>query len=187
MIEWLLQADGILFRLINSGCANEWFDCLMPFVRNRFFWAPLYLFILSFLIIHYPYRWWSITLYVIVAVFLADQASSSFLKPLIHRLRPCHDVEQVVHIRLLVACGGTYGFPSSHAANHFAFATFFSLLFPDRWIVGLSLSWAALIGFAQIYVGVHFPLDIIGGAAVGVLCGYVMGSWYLNKMGHSHH
>jgi undecaprenyl-diphosphatase len=100
----------------------------------------------------------------LIGVGLADLTSHQFLKPLFVRLRPCHELENV---RLLIGCGGLYGFPSNHACNFFGTAVFFTYFYRKLgWVLFLP---AILIGWSRIYVGVHYPLDVIGGAVWGML------------------
>ncbi len=178
MSELLSQWDAQWFQLINSGCANALFDSLMPLLRNKFFWSPLYIFILVFLLLNYKQHALKIILLAIITIFISDQLSSSFFKPLFQRARPCHGLnEQLEYVRLLVNCGSGFSMPSSHAANHFAFATFFFMVFRTRRVFFYAFLWAAVIGFAQIYVGVHYPLDIVAGALLGVIVGWLTGRW----------
>jgi membrane-associated phospholipid phosphatase len=177
MLDTLQQIDAQLFHLINTGCSNVVFDYLMPWFRNRFFWAPLYFFIAAFLAINFPNDWLKIVLFAIITIVISDQISSTVLKPLFHRIRPCRDFEAVQYIRLLVNCGGGLSFPSSHAANHFAFAMFFISLFRNKWVIISAIFWASLVGFSQVYVGVHYPFDIFGGMLLGLLCGWVTAGW----------
>ena len=106
----------------------------------------------------------------------ADFISSGLIKKNIQRLRPCNDpvFREMVHLRL-PRCGGGYSFPSSHAANHFAAAVFLAMLFGrrKRWVWPALFGWAASIALMQVYVGVHYPADILGGAAVGILVGFI--------------
>jgi undecaprenyl-diphosphatase len=177
MTDLLHQADMAVFYFINTDCANVIFDMVMPWLRNRFFWAPLYFFTLVFLYVNFPQDWLRMVVFAVCAVVLSDQISSGILKPLFHRMRPCHNFDEVQFIRLLVNCGSGFSFPSSHAANHFALAMFFIILFPNVWFIVSITLWASLVGFAQVYVGVHYPLDIIGGMLLGLFIGWVMGSW----------
>lgn len=110
---------------------------------------------------------------LILTVVLADQISSSVIKPFFNRLRPCNDPDLIETVRLLVNCGGGKSFTSSHATNHFAVATFLGCISSayNRVIAGLLLLWAAAISYGQVYVGVHFPIDIIFGAVLGIFLG----------------
>ncbi len=180
----LLQLDVELFYFINTTLSNSFFDALLPWIRNKYLWAPLYAFVAVFLAVNFPRNWWKIILLAIVVVFISDQLSSTIIKPLVHRLRPCKDLLNIEHLRLLVSCGSGFSFPSSHAANHFAFAMFFFRLFPNKWVLASGMFWAASISFAQVYVGVHYPLDVIGGMVLGLFCGNIissLGKSWLNR------
>jgi membrane-associated phospholipid phosphatase len=177
MFEWLQHIDAQLFSFINIGTANPLFDTLMPLVRNRFVWSPLYVFVAAFLVINFKSKGWKMIVFAIITVIITDQLSSSFLKPLFHRIRPCHDLSAVEYVRLLVNCGGGFSMPSSHAANHFGIAMFFIALFPNKWVLMWATFWAALVGFAQVYVGVHYPFDIFCGMMAGLLCGWMTATW----------
>jgi len=184
MFEQIIQFDQNLFFGINQGLSNPFFDWLMPALRNRFFWTPLYLFIVIFLVRNYGKKGWLILLFAVLTFGITDYFSSSAIKPSVERLRPCNDPEIKKEVRNLIACGTGYSFPSSHAANHFGLAVFLILVFYHKWrlILPIGLFWAFSISFAQIYVGVHFPLDIVGGALLGSMIGYVMSTiLMLNK------
>ncbi len=177
MIPTILEYDIALFHFINTALSNPVFDFLLPFFRNKYFWAPLYGFIAIFLAVNFTKNWWKIILFALIAIALSDQISSSFIKPVVHRLRPCRDLLNTEYVRLIVNCGSGYSFPSSHAANHFAFAMFFFRLFPNKWVLTAGMLWAAAICFAQVYVGVHYPLDVFGGMLLGLFIGSIVAGW----------
>ena len=112
-----------------------------------------------------------------ITVLLTDQIASNIIKPAVHRLRPCNDPIMLPHIHLMVDCGTGFSFVSSHASNHFGIAVFLILILRKRfsWITPVALFWATLICFAQVYVGLHYPFDIIGGALLGVMIGIITG------------
>ena len=172
----LIQIDQNLFTLINQGLANPFFDWLMPYLRNRYFWSPLYLFLFIFFIRNYAKRGWLLLLFFVLTFAVTDYITSSIIKPGVARLRPCNDLNIKNEMRLLISCGSGYSFPSTHAANHFALAAFLIDMFYRRWrpIIILAFLWAFSISFAQVYVGVHYPLDVIFGAVVGSLLGFIM-------------
>lgn len=113
----------------------------------------------------------------LLTVVITDQVSSSVIKPFVQRLRPCNDPLISSQVHLLVNCGSGFSFVSSHAANHFGIACFVIVLLHSRfrWIAPAALLWAALVSFAQIYVGVHYPVDTICGALLGIATGTITG------------
>lgn len=175
MFEQIIQLDQDLFFAINHGLSNHFFDWLMPILRNRFTWTPLYLFIVIFLVRNYRKIGWLILIFMGVTFGFTDYFSSSVIKPAVERLRPCNEPEIKSEVRNIVDCGTGFSFPSSHAANHFAIAVFLILLFYNKWkwILPIGLFWAASISFAQIYVGVHYPIDVLSGALLGSIIAYV--------------
>lgn len=175
--------DQWLFVQLNSRFTNPFFDAVLPFFRDSVFWAPLYLFILVFITLNYGRRgwWWSIGFLCTIA--LADMTGTRIFKEGFERLRPCSDPAFFSYVRLLVQqCSGGYSFVSNHAANHFGMATFVSLTFRAAFgrAVYISYLWAAFIAYAQVYVGVHYPLDVLGGAALGTLAG-LLTAWVVNN------
>lgn len=178
MLEQLIQFDQNLFFTINHGLSNLFFDWLMPALRNRFFWTPLYLFIIIFLIRNYGKKGWIMILFLGLTFGCTDFISSSLIKPTVQRLRPCNDPEIKSAVNNLIDCGSGLSFPSSHASNHFGLAVFLIMMFYPKWklILPIGLLWAASISFAQVYVGVHYPIDILAGAMLGGMIGFMMGT-----------
>lgn len=172
----LIQLDQNLFSAINQGMSNPFFDWLMPYLRNRYFWSPLYLFLAIFFVRNYKNRGWMLLLFFGLTFAITDYLTSSVIKPSVERLRPCNDPEIKNEMNLLIACGSGYSFPSTHAANHFALAFFLINMFYRRWkaILPLALLWAISISFAQVYVGVHYPLDVTFGGIIGSMTGFMI-------------
>jgi len=184
MLDQLIQFDHQLFTAINSGLSNPFFDWLMPFLRNRYFWTPVYVFLVIFLIKNYKKNGAICILFLLLTFGLADFISASVIKPSIQRLRPCNEIGFKEEIVSRVACGSGFSFPSSHASNHFAIAMFLSVVFARRWkwIWTITMLWAFSIAFAQVYVGVHFPLDVTCGALLGCIIGYITGTSFLTLL-----
>ena len=184
-MQRILEAYKYIFNLINNKWNNSFFDAVMPLLRNSNFWLPLYLFLLVFALVNIKKSGWFILLTICTAA-LTDIVSSHIIKNHIFRLRPCQDANLVGTIRVLVSyCPQSSGFTSSHAANHFGLAAFASgTLYPyaGKWIY-LTYAWAFLIIYAQLYVGVHYPIDVLGGALVGVMAGLLTSSIYQKKWG----
>ncbi len=179
-MDAIIEFDQYLFELINNGWQNTFFDWLMPHWREKTFWIPLYLFLLLFVLIKFKLKGLFFALGLALTVGVADTMSSKVIKENVKRLRPCNDLEFKNNVHLLVRCGGGYSFTSSHATNHFAIAAFISLtlglLYPA--IKLPFYLWAASIALGQVYVGVHYPLDIFFGAFLGVSIGYLVAKLY---------
>lgn len=175
MIESIQQLDVELFLKIHRGLSNGFFDWLMPLLRNRFFWSPLYLFIIVFCIKQYKRQGFYIIAMILFTFAMGDLISSRLIKPLVNRVRPCNEVSLANDIIHRVPCGSGQSFPSSHATNHFAIAVFIICLFYNLWkpILPIGLFWAAIICFAQVYVGVHYPVDVTVGALLGATIGFL--------------
>ncbi|MBK8611826.1 MAG: phosphatase PAP2 family protein [Chitinophagaceae bacterium] len=185
-MEQLLTLDKYLFRLINYGGSNSFFDWLMPWLRNSNMWNPLYLFLVLLVTINYRRTGWWWVVFAAGTVVLTDFVSSSIIKNNIIRLRPCNEPDIAGWIHVLVGYRPqSSSFTSSHAANHFGMAMFLYLTLNTRfktWPV-LFFVWAFAISFAQVYVGVHYPLDITGGALIGILIGYLSGKSFNKNYG----
>lgn len=178
--------DRWLFLKINTRWTNGAFDAILPYFRDPLLWVPLYLFILLFICTNYGRKglWWS--LIFVCTVALTDGIGSNLFKEVFMRARPCNDPVLAGQARLLLRhCGTGYSFVSNHAANHFGMATFMILTFRGgfkRWTY-LAYAWAFLVAYAQIYVGVHYPLDVLGGAGLGVLAGVLTAKAFERRWG----
>ena len=150
----------------------------MYWLSDKFIWIPLYLLFVYLMIRSYRWRAVIVLLFAGALVTMSDQISVHFFKEVFERLRPCHDPE-IGHLVHLVKdkCGGRYSFVSSHATNHFAIAVFLALVLGKkyRFFTPLILFWAAIVAYSRVYLGVHYPADIVVGALVGAILGWVMG------------
>jgi membrane-associated phospholipid phosphatase len=175
MPDFLLQLDRHLFYFINHSLSNAFFDWVMPLMRNPRFWIPLYAFIIAFCVYRYKKQGVILVLMLALAAGFADFTSASLIKKTVQRDRPCRDVVTSQAVISRVPCGTGYSFPSTHATDHFALAVFLCLAFFRKWKwMGIAvIFWAALICFAQVYVGVHFPVDVTAGAIYGGLVGWL--------------
>lgn len=173
MSEALVHFDRQLFYFINHDLGNAFFDGIMPYMRNPRFWIPLYVFIIGFCIWRYKKTGAKIVILLALTAGVADFTSASLIKPTVKRIRPCREVTLGDTDINRVACGTGYSFPSTHATDHFAMAAFLILLFYKkwRWIALWATLWAGIICFAQVYVGVHYPIDVLGGTIYGILIG----------------
>jgi undecaprenyl-diphosphatase len=184
MLENLIELDRIIFSFLNQGLSNQFLDWIMPVITDwdkTILGRLLIISIVIFLLWKGDPKKRMLVPLLFLTLIITDQLNSSVLKNMIARPRPCHLVDGayiIENVRLLVSCGSGFSFPSSHAANSFAIATLLSIYYQK-------LSWlfillAAIVGFSRIYVGVHFPLDVIGGAVVGVICSLILYySWLL--------
>jgi len=173
MIEFLHSLDVAIFHFINGGLSCAAGDFLWPVVTDydrilavRIVLVAVWL----WLVIKGGTRGRTAAFLVIVVLVCSDQFSSFVVKPVVERPRPCHIVDgvpAVANVHLLVGCGGGKSFPSSHAVNNFAVATLFGLFYKrSRYYV---YAWATLVALSRVFVGVHYPSDILGGAVIGIL------------------
>ncbi|NNE30667.1 MAG: phosphatase PAP2 family protein, partial [Saprospiraceae bacterium] len=155
----ILALDEILFRAVNVDGHNAFFDFLLPFMRNKYFWAPFYIFLLSLILVNFKKAGLLFVLSLILCVALTDNISSRLIKKTVKRERPCRQQSLSKDVKLLARCGVGYSFPSSHATNHFGVALFLILGLGSmwKWIKWPLIIWAGMISYAQVYVGVHFP------------------------------
>jgi undecaprenyl-diphosphatase len=162
-----------------NGFHASWLDPVMYYTSQTLFWLPLYLFLVYLIVKDFNKEWWIPVIGIAVTILLADQITASIMKPYFARLRPSQEPGLVGIIHLVrdhngeIYTGGLYGFASSHAANTFGTATFFTLLFRSRrpWIKWLFV-WAAGMTYTRIYLGAHYPGDILAGSIVGVTSAY---------------
>jgi membrane-associated phospholipid phosphatase len=177
MPDYLLQLDRHLFHIINHDFGNAFFDMLMPILRNRLVWIPLYVFIFIFCLWRYKAQGAVIIILLALTFGVADSGSAGLGKSFYKRVRPCNDPAMTATVVSRIPCGTGYSFPSAHASNHFAIAVFLSMVFYKRykWVLPATLLWAAAISFAQVYVGVHYPIDVTAGAIYGTLVGLLFG------------
>ena len=180
-MEWLQQIDASLFYLINSRWSNPVFDILLPIWREKWIWAPAYLFLIVFIWQNWKGQKGLVAILGLATVIgLSDFTSSTIIKKNVERIRPCNNPEMMAALIQRVDCGSGFSFTSSHAANHFAIAVYVTMLFGrlSRWICPAVLSWAFLVAFAQVYVGVHYPGDILAGGLLGAAIGWSV-AWYI--------
>jgi undecaprenyl-diphosphatase len=163
--------DRNLFLYLNSLHTPFW-DSIMLFMSGKFEWTPLYLFIIWLLWRKYRGKIWLVFIVAVFAIALSDQISV-FIKNQVHRLRPCRD-ESLTGLIHLVGhwCGGKFGFVSSHAANTFALASLTAPMLENRWYSIFIFIWAVIVSYSRIYLGVHFPGDVICGALLGLIIGF---------------
>jgi membrane-associated phospholipid phosphatase len=201
LLKWLDHLDKTLFVLISHDSDHSVLDVILPFFRDPLTWIPLYAFMVFYVFrvgktranvegremagvfVNSAARgaergsWaWAFILLSVLTFAITDSVTAQLLKPAFARLRPCHDPEMQPYLRALVDCGGLYSMPSNHAANHFGLAAFW--FYSIRQMTGRKWRWlwvwAAVICYAQVYVGKHYPFDVLVGAIFGTLTGLGM-------------
>lgn len=161
-----MKIDLTLLFFINKTISNPIFDKLFVLITVQENWYIVYAILIYFLLFKFHWRGRAILITLVLTVTVADQLSSHLIKELVERIRPCHDIPD---IRLLVPCGAGKSFPSSHAVNNFASAIVLGSFFKDYKTHFLVI--ASLIAISRVYVGVHYPSDVIAGAILGTLIG----------------
>ena len=183
MLEQLIQLDKELFLYLN-GLGTETWDGFWMYLSKKisFVTIPFYL---TLLILSYKYfglKKTGILLISIALMITCTDQLANFFKYGVGRFRPCHDEDLIAIMRLVKErCGGKYGYFSAHAASSFALATFFSVLFHKRlrYLSYFLIVWALLVSYSRIYIGVHFPLDVITGLSIGGLLGWIFARLYI--------
>jgi len=176
--------DTDLFLLLN-GAHNSFWDFIMYWASDKLIWVPVYALFLFILWRKYYSKIWIVVLFAALLIFLSDQISVHLFKDVFQRFRPCNEpaLEGIVHL-VNGKCGGSFGFYSSHASNIFAIAVFVISLLgkKDPWIILLIITWASLIAYSRIYLGVHYPGDVIAGVVAGSLLGWMVARFLKNLL-----
>jgi undecaprenyl-diphosphatase len=174
MIEKIIELDEQLFLFLN-GLHTDTLDPIMSGISEKYTWIPFYAILLAIIIWKFKYKAVYILLGVGFVILLADQFTSTFMKPFFERFRPCHDPDLAGMVYLVEGCGGKFGFASSHAANTFGLATYIYLIFHKIYRhIGWLFLWALIVSYSRIYLGAHYPLDILVGAVIGILMGWLI-------------
>lgn len=184
-MQRLLELDQELLLFFN-GFHSNWMDPVMWLATKTIFWLPLYLVLVYLMVKAYKWNTLYLLLGVAITIALADQITSGFMKPFFERLRPSQEPALIGILHTVNNYkGGLYGFASSHAANTFGVAMFLWLLFKDRYrYFSVIFIWAAFMSYTRIYLGVHYPGDVLAGAIIGLLCGWIgyrLANWMLTK------
>lgn len=169
MPAWALRLDVALFYLLNARLANPQFDVIMPFLTDLDNWRVVIALGLLALLVFGGKKGRVATLLLIITVTATDQTSSHLIKPLVERIRPCNVLPGA---RLLVGCSGAFSFPSSHASNLFGAAVIFSRSYPA--VSPLFFLIAGMGAYSRVYVGVHYPSDVLAGALLGGACAWLV-------------
>ena len=179
MIDVIINVDKKIFTFFNSSIANPVFDIFFPIITNQDIWIIPILLGIIILSIKGGTKGRIASIVLIIGVILADYSSAQIIKPFFQRLRPSHDI--LDQIRLLVPKGGRYGFVSSHAANMYVSATILGYFYSKQ--KRLFFTIASLVAFSRVYVGVHYPADIVFGGLLGYGLGWItITSWVIIKM-----
>ncbi|MES2765356.1 MAG: phosphatase PAP2 family protein [Bacteroidota bacterium] len=177
----MYETDLATYYFINRTTANPVFDILMPFVTGKLFYF-VYAVLIGLLLWFGKKRAFICVGLLVITVAASDSVNSRVIKELVGRVRPCSALKDA---RLLTGCGGGKSFPSTHATNNFAAAVLIGYFFKKTWPYGVGI--AAMVAYSRVYVGVHYPADVLGGALVGVCFAlfviqfYRLGVWWVGK------
>ena len=166
-INWFEKINIICFHYIN-GAGFDRLDPIMILISNKLFWVPLYVYLLY--VLYKKDRGnilWTVVS-ITLLIFFSDQGSVHLFKNQFEVLRPCYNTSVMQEMRFVTDCGGQFGFISSHASNVFALVFFISLCLKSKRMFLWMFNWAALVGISRVYLGVHFPYDILGGMFWGL-------------------
>ncbi|HEX37242.1 MAG TPA: phosphatase PAP2 family protein [Candidatus Cloacimonetes bacterium] len=169
MLAFIAHVDRTLFLFLNKSIANSVFDVVFPFITEPRNWLVIIALAIIFLLIKEKKQALIVLGLVIIAVALSDLIAYRIIKPLVGRMRPCHPQFFIEGGRFLGGYKTSFSFPSNHSMNIFTAATVFSYFY--RKYSPYFFGFAILIGFSRIYVGVHYPLDVFGGAMFGIILG----------------
>ncbi|MFV5703238.1 phosphatase PAP2 family protein [Flavobacterium sp. XS2P12] len=183
MLEKINQIDTKLFLFLN-GKHNSFFDPIMYWASDKWFWLPFYVFLVFIIIREFHKKSVYILIGIGILITFCDQTASNLIKNSVKRLRPSHEpaLQNLVYLSK-AGPGGNYGFISSHSANAFGLATFLILLLPAKynWLKTILLFWAILVAYSRIYNGVHYPLDVVVAMFLGIFYAIIV-HLFLNKI-----
>lgn len=182
LFDFLQPFDTGVLRLIHAH-TSVWLDRLMIFWSDRKVWFPFYALLLAFWYLKEgKSKTLPALLIILSAVIMSDQLASSVLKPLTGRLRPCHEPALLAWLHLPEGCGGKFGFVSSHAANSIALSLCVLRLFPkQKLLFVLLLCWSILTAYSRMYLGAHYPTDILAGWLTGGAASF-LSIWMVNRV-----
>lgn len=170
MIEFIKELDISILLCLN-GSHSEFWDEVMWFASGKFTWLPFYVFLLSLLIWKYRKDAIFMILLIVLLITISDQLASGIFKPLFERLRPSHNPDLIDKLHIVNNYrGGKFGFTSSHAANVFSLAFYLTLVARDKlkWLPFVLIPWAVFVSISRVYLGVHYPMDIIVPAVLSI-------------------
>ncbi|APX99863.1 phosphatase PAP2 family protein [Lacinutrix venerupis] len=174
MLEQLVELDHELFLYLNS-LGNVYWDAFWMAYTAKFHWIPFYALLVYLMYRRLNSKMFILTLIVIVFMITFTDQVANLFKSGVGRLRPCHNAKLIDSMRLVKSyCGGQFGYFSGHASNAMAVAIFTGILLKDKYkyLIYFMLIWALFMGYSRIYIGVHFPLDVLSGFVFGGLSGY---------------
>lgn len=186
MIDQIAQWDTDVFIFLNSLGTSTWDPFWMAYT-SKFNWIPLYAILLYLIFKQMQLKAFLTTIVVVTLMILVTDQTTNLFKNGFHRLRPCHLAELIDGMRLVKSyCGGQYGFFSGHASNTMAAAVFIGLTLKKRFkfLFPILIVWAIMMGYSRIYIGVHYPLDVLLGMLFGILLGtlfYKLNVYLINK------
>lgn len=165
MLETLQQIDVSLFYVINQGLKTNFFDQTMPIITEFKNWLPIYIFFSGYLLYKHKQKGLAVLIVLILTIVISDQIGG-LIKDVVSRLRPCWQFD---NINLLIPCGKGKSFPSNHAINNFGAAIVLSYYFRKYTYIFYTI--AIIVSLSRIFVGVHFPFDVLSGAILGSTIG----------------
>lgn len=176
MLDFLIDLDTKILLFLN-GIQCTYFDNFMTLYTGRFIWAAMYATMLYALFRRFS---WKValgyTIAIALVIFISDQLIASVIRPYFERLRPSNPNNPISEFIYIVNGyrGGKYGFPSCHAANSFALAMITSLIFHSRKYTIFIFIWAFINSYTRLYLGVHYPGDLLVGAIIGIFVGWIV-------------
>ena len=188
MLEELLHLDKELFLFLNNLGTGRW-DVFWLFMTNKWTWIPLYALLLFLAFRQLGPRKTVLLLIAIALLITCTDQLANFFKAGAQRLRPCYDPEVNELMRLVKPyCGGKFGYYSAHASNSFAIAIFFTRVLRSkfRYLPILIMTWAIMVSYSRVYIGVHFPLDILTGMGTGLIMGWLFSKLYIFALNKYH-
>ena len=181
MLEQIVQLDKELFLFLNGLGTPSW-DGFWMFVTNKLSSIPVYVILLALAYKQIGLRKTLVVVATVAILILVTDQLANFFKYGVQRLRPCYDNEVIDLMRLVKSsCGGKFGYFSAHASNSFAIASFFTFLLRlnFKYIGFLLFFWAAIVAYSRIYIGVHFPLDVVTGIVIGLGMSWLFAKLYI--------